>query len=134
MDGGGVHHLGRGLRVPVGMTYSASLEQVARDPPTYVLRIHAAGGVFGDPYFGAATVTVENAVATVRGLAMHAAEYDREVKSAVARALGGIGCREMTWIRLVAGKTRRIVVPLPDDPAHAIGRDTRDKSIPRRLP
>lgn len=94
------------------VSYAASLEQVANDPPTYVLRIHAAGGKFGDPYFGAATVSVIDGVATIRGLAMHAAEYDREVREAVERALGGIGCREMTWMRSVEGKTRHVRCPI----------------------
>jgi hypothetical protein len=124
------------------MSYSASLERVANDPPTYVLRIHEAPGGYGDDYFAGGTVTAEAGVATIRGFVMgcrhlslwalalfvgdamlclvmrrerrgwSVAEYDRNVRLAVEAALSGGGYHTMTWVRLIKGKLRRVTRPI----------------------
>jgi hypothetical protein len=89
------------------------LEKVAHDPPTYVLRVHEAGGTFGDSYFGAATMTIEGTVAMTRGLVFNRGRYNRAAREAFVEALAAIGCTQIIGERLMGAKEYWVRIPLP---------------------
>lgn len=85
------------------MPHTASLEPIAREPPTYMLRVHAEGGKFGDPYCGVATATVQDGVAMMRGI-LFRGKYNRAGRQAMVRALAGIGCHKIVGERIRKGR------------------------------
>ncbi len=70
---------------------NASLQPVAADPPTFVLRLHPGWGSWLEeaPYNGSATVTCHGAVAVIRGL--HADGWSEKTKSAVLETVAALG-------------------------------------------
>ena len=88
----------------------ATLEHVASEPRTYVLRVHPdSGAVMGDPYVAAGTVTVDHReVATVRGFIGDG--YDFAVWSACAEAFASVGIKWACWRRIRNGQVRDVKV------------------------
>ena len=88
----------------------ATLEHVASDPRTYVLRVHPNNAaVMGDPYVAAGTVTVDHReVATVRGFVGDG--YDFRVWSACVDAFAAAGFKWAAWQRIRNGQAREIRV------------------------
>jgi len=70
---------------------SVSLERVSNDPPTFVCRMHPAGGTWETEatYNGSATITIHGAVAVIRGL--HAVRLSPEERVDILAAVGEKG-------------------------------------------
>jgi hypothetical protein len=83
----------------------ASLEAV-----TYVLRIHPGPHDPANPkppYIAAATVTVGDDTATIRGFAMEG--FDKAAWRAVMGALATVGITDVVYTRRVPGKRPRLM-------------------------
>lgn len=83
------------------------------EPVTLVLRLHRDAGL-GYPYEGAATVSISDGAAELRGLTMAGGTgFTVEHFRAVREVLKAAGCTAMWWDRRAAtGTSRRIRVKL----------------------
>lgn len=78
------------------------MQPVARDPPTYILRLHEidSSWEYAAPYVGVATVTVVDEIATIQGLVLRrGSSYSRETKRALIEAARMVGARKLIGTR-----------------------------------